>query len=103
MRLSTHGVTGINGGKGKYPLNTSQKKSFTHSDIVRKSKEEFPNPYNWSGYIVGQILSKPEYMGHTVNFRSHKQSYKDKNPVMNPQEDCPYVFPCVISFSQAIF
>ena len=54
---------------------------------VWKSKEEFPNPYNWSGYIVGQILSKPEYMGHTVNFRSHKQSYKDKNPVMNPQED----------------
>ena len=42
---------------------------------VWKSKEEFPNPYNWSGYIVGQILSKPEYMGHTVNLRSHKQSY----------------------------
>ena len=54
---------------------------------VWKSKEEFPNPYNWSGYVVGQILSKPEYMGHTVNFRSHKQSYKDKNAVMNPQED----------------
>ena len=53
---------------------------------VWKSKEEFPNPYNWSGYIVGSILSKPEYMGHTVNFRSHKQSYKDKNPVMNPKE-----------------
>ena len=54
---------------------------------VWKSKEDFPNPYNWSGYIVGQILSKPEYMGHTVNFRSHKQSYKDKNAVMNPKED----------------
>ncbi len=54
---------------------------------VWKSREEFPNPYNWSGYIVGQILSKPEYMGHTVNFRSHKQSYKDKNPVMNPKEE----------------
>ena len=54
---------------------------------VWKSKKEFPNPYNWSGYIVGQILSKPEYMGHTVNFRSHKQSYKDKNAVMNPKED----------------
>lgn len=26
----THGVTGINGGKGKYPLNISQKKSFIH-------------------------------------------------------------------------
>jgi DNA invertase Pin-like site-specific DNA recombinase len=54
---------------------------------VWKSKEEFPNPYNWSGFVVGQILAKPEYMGHTVNFRSHKQSYKDKNTVMNPQED----------------
>ena len=31
MPLSTHGVTGISGGKGKYPLNTSPKKSFTHS------------------------------------------------------------------------
>ena len=54
---------------------------------IWKSKEEFSNPYNWSGYVVGQILSKPEYMGHTVNFRSHKQSYKDKNAVMNPMED----------------
>lgn len=43
--------------------------------------------HHWSGYIVGSILSKPEYMGHTVNFRSHKQSYKDKNPVMNPKEE----------------
>ncbi len=54
---------------------------------IWKSKEEFPNPYNWSGYIVGQILSKPEYLGHTVNFRSHKESYKDKNSVPNPQEE----------------
>jgi len=54
---------------------------------IWKSKEEFSNPYNWSGYVVGQILTKPEYMGHTVNFRSHKQSYKDKNAVMNPKED----------------
>ena len=54
---------------------------------IWKSKEEFSNSYNWSGYVVGQILTKPEYMGHTVNFRSHKQSYKDKNAVMNPRED----------------
>jgi len=54
---------------------------------VWKSKEEFPNPYNWSGYIVGQILSKPEYIGHTVNFRSHKVSYKDKSATPNPKED----------------
>ena len=29
LQLSTHGVTGADGGKKKYPLNTSQKKSFT--------------------------------------------------------------------------
>ena len=30
---------------------------------------------------------RDRYMGHTVNFRSHKQSYKDKNAGMNPKED----------------
>ena len=54
---------------------------------IWKSKEEFTNPYNWSGYIVGQILSKPEYMGHTVNFRSQKQSYKDKQAIKIPMEE----------------
>lgn len=54
---------------------------------VWKNKEEFTNPYNWSGFIIGQILSKPEYMGHTVNFRSHKASYKDKTAVKNPKEE----------------
>ncbi len=29
LRHSTHGVTGADGGKKKYPLNTSQKKNFT--------------------------------------------------------------------------
>jgi hypothetical protein len=29
MQHSTHGVTGADGGKKKYPLNTSQKKNFT--------------------------------------------------------------------------
>ena len=52
-----------------------------------KNKEDFPSPYNWSGYIVGNILAKPEYMGDTVNFRSHKESYKDKTSVPNPKED----------------
>ena len=56
---------------------------------VGKHQSNF-NPaerYTWRGGTVADILSKPEYMGHTVNFRSHKQSYKDKNAVMNPPED----------------
>lgn len=54
---------------------------------VWKGREDFPHPYNWSGHVVGQILSKPEYMGHTVNFRSHKASYKDKRGIQNPKEE----------------
>ena len=46
-----------------------------------KSKESIDRPYAWSDFIVGRILSKPEYIGHTVNFRSHKESYKDKQSV----------------------
>lgn len=58
-----------------------------HGRGTWKSREEFPNPYNWSGFMVGQILSKPEYMGHTVNFRSHKESYKDKQMIRHAPED----------------
>ena len=43
-------------------------------------------PCDWYGFTVGSILSKPEYMGHTVNFRTTKKSYKDK-AVMNDPED----------------
>lgn len=48
-----------------------------------KNKDEVTRPYAWSDHTVGQILSKPEYMGHTVNFRSHKDSYKDKTRTLN--------------------
>ena len=54
---------------------------------VWKSKEDIPRSYSWNGFAVGQILSKPEYMGHTVNFRTHKESYKDKRAVVHSPED----------------
>ena len=33
-------------------------------------------PYLWRGTTVSNVLSRPEYMGHTVNFRTYKESYK---------------------------
>ena len=44
-------------------------------------------PYDWSGTTVANILAKPEYMGHTVNFRSYKESYKDKHAIKRPPEE----------------
>lgn len=43
-------------------------------------------PYDWYGFTVGSILSKPEYMGHTVNFRTTKKSYRDKRVKNDPAD-----------------
>ena len=44
------------------------------------------NPYHWTGDTVADILERPEYQGHTVNFKTYKQSYKSKKTCYNPKE-----------------
>ena len=48
---------------------------------------DMTTPYAWSGNSIARMISKPEYMGHTVNFRTTMESYKDKRPKINPKED----------------
>ena len=52
-----------------------------------RSNNNTATPYVWRGATVRDILSKPEYMGHTVNFRSYKESYKDKRAKRTPKAD----------------
>ena len=52
-----------------------------------KSNYNSTEPYAWRGNTISDILSKPEYMGHTVNFRTYKESYKDKRSKTTPKED----------------
>lgn len=52
-----------------------------------RSNNNTATPYVWRGATVRDILSKPEYMGHTVNFRSYKETYKDKRAKKTPKED----------------
>jgi Site-specific recombinases, DNA invertase Pin homologs len=47
----------------------------------------YKNPYLWAGNTISNIIEKPEYMGHTVNFRSTKESYKNKKQTKNPKEN----------------
>lgn len=54
---------------------------------TRKTDNDPNRRYDWSGTTVGGIISKPEYMGHTVNFRSYKESYKDKQAIKRPPEE----------------
>ena len=44
-------------------------------------------PYAWSTKSVATMLSKPEYAGHTVNFRTSRESFKVKKSKDNPKED----------------
>lgn len=58
-----------------------------HGRGTQKNTADMSRPYDWRGNTVSVILSKPEYMGHTVNFRSHKESYKDKRGIKKPPEE----------------
>ena len=53
---------------------------------TQKSKVH-QTPCLWSNTTISNIIEKPEYMGHTVNFRSTKESYKEKRQTKNPKED----------------
>lgn len=43
-------------------------------------------PYFWTRETLSAILGREEYLGHTVNLRTRKKSYKDKRKVDNPKE-----------------
>lgn len=39
--------------------------------------------YTWSDSTVSHMLSRPEYLGHTVNFKTYRKSYKQKKQLKN--------------------
>ena len=53
----------------------------------RAIRNQLPNnPYRWKLETVADILERPEYQGHTVNFKTYKQFYKSKKVCYNPEE-----------------
>ena len=44
------------------------------------------DPYQWAPRTVSGILDKQEYLGRMVNFKTHRQSYKNKRKIENPPE-----------------
>lgn len=44
------------------------------------------HPCHWNESSVVNILEQPEYLGHTVNFKTTKKSYKSKRIIQNPVE-----------------
>ena len=52
-----------------------------------KTRYAVDRPYDWTMSTVADILSRPEYMGHTVNFRTHSSDYKEKRIIKHPKEE----------------
>ncbi len=51
------------------------------------SQYDKENPYAWRGNTVSMLISRPEYIGKTVNFRTYKDSYRDKRQKRADKED----------------
>ena len=57
-----------------------------HDNCMKRSTTDMSKPFAWNGATVTNILKRPEYMGHTVNFRSSKNGYK-AHRIRNPEEE----------------
>ncbi len=57
------------------------------SNIGRNCSKPPAIPYNWCSATVADILSKQEYCGDTVNFRSTTKSFENKKKIERPPEE----------------
>ncbi len=44
-------------------------------------------PTRWGGQTIAKIFEKPEYCGHTVNFKTYRKSYKNKKRMNRAKEE----------------
>ena len=58
-----------------------------YTSIKRNCSKPPAKPYNWCSTTVADILSKQEYCGDTVNFRSTTRSFKNKKKIERPPEE----------------
>lgn len=59
-----------------------------HLTYGRKGPRKPPkDPCKWTTQAVAETLRKLEYLGHTVNFRTTKESYKSNKNIYNDPED----------------
>lgn len=54
--------------------------------IRKGGKKKNPDPYKWNNSTIESILSKQEYCGDIINFKTYKKSFKHKVRRDNPPE-----------------
>ena len=58
-----------------------------YAEMKKSGSVTCAKPYRWAQRTIADLLEKLEYVGHTVNFRTRKKSYKCKKKIENPKED----------------
>ena len=48
---------------------------------------QYKNPTKWGNQTVSKILENAEYLGHTINFKTYRKSFKHKKRLQNPKEN----------------
>ena len=77
-------------GFGQNQIETILNKRGIDPPAVHQKKNGIRNRGNntfWGAGMVGKILSRMEYLGHTVSGRTYKKSYKDKRTHKASPED----------------
>lgn len=57
--------------------------AYSHAKGRPVTNKPTANPYKWTNETVSRTLERIEYLGHTVNFKTRKQSYKSKKKLWN--------------------
>ena len=57
------------------------------SKEIKTPAKPTDDPYRWATRTVADMLARLEYLGHTVNFKTTKKSYKCKTIIQNDPDD----------------
>ena len=60
---------------------------FQSKGISCPTKSLRQDPYHWEDSTVARILERMEYLGHTVNFKTWRKSYKNKKQMYHDKKD----------------
>ncbi|OCN06374.1 recombinase [Erysipelotrichaceae bacterium MTC7] len=51
------------------------------------AQQEHDDPFIWRTSTIARMLTRQEYLGHTVNFKTKRKSYKQKKQLKNDQSE----------------
>jgi len=78
LAIDCHGPYEIARILSEYKVECPAYYNAVHVNCMKCSNTDMSKPYVWNGATVSNILRRPEYTGHTVNFRSIKNGLKAK-------------------------